>query len=831
MGIDFNKLTQNKTKIITDPTKIFDVLPDKNEKYAGYLRDVQSEVLKKWDLEGRDAHDVVIKMNTGSGKTVVGLLILQSYLNEKKGPCVYVVPDNYLLEQVKQEADDLRIKCTTNIDDINFIKGNSILIINMHKLFNGRSAFGVREKKIPINCIVMDDAHTCIDIAAEQSTLSISSDQPEYTQIFNLLKDSIKEQSEATLIEIESGSPTAYQVIPFWAWDRCFSKVLPIIHSMINPHGTPSEKDIYFKWPIVKNYLHLADSFISSKEISITLPYVPIQQIPSFDEAAHRVFMSATIEDDTKMIEHLDVEPGYVILSPQKASDIGERLILMPQSKDTKLDDTHMKNWMSLLSKKRNVVVLVPTYKRSDFWVDVADIIVRTGDQLQDTVQKLKKEHIGLVVIVNRYDGIDLPKKSCEILVIDSLPDYRSLKDKYEQYVLRGTSESDAKNIRIIEQGMGRAVRSKDDYCVIFLMNSGLIRQLYLNNSIQYFSESTRKQLELSELVQEQVAGNNYNEVLSSVLDRDPHWISASKEYIADIEYKRDRLMSDNKLAERDAYYLSANENYQAAIDKIQKLANDCKEKTLQGYLKYKLAKSFNFINKDSAQQLVKSANTLNNQLPKPISGIEYRPLEINKLNQSQRLKEYITGKYTNANNFLLAVNDMITKLKFNDVSSDVFEQAIEDLGIHIGLISQRPENIFGKGPDNLWLSYSNYNFVIECKNEAISSAISKRYCNQLNGSIEWFKTQYDAHLQMTPIMIHPSTTFENAASPNKDIKIINEEKLDLLRRQFKSFSEEIAKSNFDITAIDKGLRAYNFDTQSFSDYYTFKFTSVHKSR
>ena len=34
MGIDFNKLTQNKTKIITDPTKIFDVLPDKNEKYV-----------------------------------------------------------------------------------------------------------------------------------------------------------------------------------------------------------------------------------------------------------------------------------------------------------------------------------------------------------------------------------------------------------------------------------------------------------------------------------------------------------------------------------------------------------------------------------------------------------------------------------------------------------------------------------------------------------------------------------------------------------------------------------------------------------------------------
>ena len=39
-------------------------------------------------------------MNTGSGKTVVGLLILKSCLNEEKGPAVYVVPDSYLVKQV-----------------------------------------------------------------------------------------------------------------------------------------------------------------------------------------------------------------------------------------------------------------------------------------------------------------------------------------------------------------------------------------------------------------------------------------------------------------------------------------------------------------------------------------------------------------------------------------------------------------------------------------------------------------------------------------------------------------------------------------------------------
>lgn len=110
MSIDFNKLVKKTDKNVIDTTKIFDILPGKNEKYDGYLREVQSEVLKEWFLKSRDKKDSIIKMNTGSGKTVVGLLILQSYINEGYGPCVYVVPDNYLLEQVKLEAQHLNIK-------------------------------------------------------------------------------------------------------------------------------------------------------------------------------------------------------------------------------------------------------------------------------------------------------------------------------------------------------------------------------------------------------------------------------------------------------------------------------------------------------------------------------------------------------------------------------------------------------------------------------------------------------------------------------------------------------------------------------------------------
>ena len=61
------------------PREIFMALPSKDKQYQ-YPRDVQAEVWDRW-FSIRDKRNTIIKMNTGSGKTIVGLLILQSCLN------------------------------------------------------------------------------------------------------------------------------------------------------------------------------------------------------------------------------------------------------------------------------------------------------------------------------------------------------------------------------------------------------------------------------------------------------------------------------------------------------------------------------------------------------------------------------------------------------------------------------------------------------------------------------------------------------------------------------------------------------------------------------
>src|ERR1700752_2439960 len=107
--VDFSKLlNEDAFPAPLNPTEIFHSLPRTGTKFD-YLRDVQSKVLEAWDAR-RAERDVVVKMNTGSGKTLVGLLMLQSLLNEQAGPALYLCPNKQLVEQVHQTAREVGIR-------------------------------------------------------------------------------------------------------------------------------------------------------------------------------------------------------------------------------------------------------------------------------------------------------------------------------------------------------------------------------------------------------------------------------------------------------------------------------------------------------------------------------------------------------------------------------------------------------------------------------------------------------------------------------------------------------------------------------------------------
>ncbi|EOO08652.1 hypothetical protein IAW_02351 [Bacillus cereus str. Schrouff] len=831
MLINFDKLNADANlDPILNPIQIFDVLPRKSKKYEEYLRDVQSTVLEKWFADFREKKNTVIKMNTGSGKTVVGLLILKSYLNENKGPAVYIVPDNYLVEQVIIEATDLGIPVTRDPRSNEFIKGQEILITNMHRIINGRSVFGVEEIKQNIGCMIIDDAHACIKVAETQFSISIPRDSDLYHNLLTIFEDSIKQQSETRYLEIKDGEKGSQQLIPFWDWNQNLTQVRHSLHQN-KDNETLSNKSLFYNWPLVKDNLELANCIITGQEVLITLEYLPIEIIPSFDECQHRVFMSATIDDDSILISHFNIKKSEIeeAVTPKNANDIGERMILIPQEINPQLTENQLKSYFKALSKDVNVIVLVPSMYRAKYWEDSADLIVRTGPNLIETIDKLKSQHVGMVVLINKYDGIDLPKSACEVLIVDGLPDVRSEFDKLEQIALRGSKQILKNTIHRIEQGMGRGIRSKDDHCVVFLMGNSLVQNFYHQEAATMFTEATRKQLELAKNLSSQMKDASIEDIHSVVklcLERNSNWIETSRSTLVNVKYNSSNHFEDRVIKEREAFNNAQLRDYQKAVTIIQTLVNEVPDNKHKGYLKYKLAKYENFYNSVSAQQTIKSAKRLNSQLVHPIEGIEYEKVQFKNIPQANNINEFLLATYSSSNQFIITFNAIIDKLIFTPNSSNLFEQAIKELGEHLGFASQRPENEFGKGPDNLWGSVTNYFFVIECKNEAITDTISKGYCNQLNGSIIWFTEKYRGNMDYTPILIHPSNRFERAASPSPNIRIINAEKLESLRRNLREYAKQVAAANYETNIIASLLKTFYLEPELFRDHYTVGFVN-----
>ncbi|MCG8321578.1 MAG: DEAD/DEAH box helicase family protein [Cytophagales bacterium] len=72
MNIFEKKLQESaEPELPIDPIELYQTCAYKDG--YGYLRGIQEEVLKNWH-QSRSQRDIICKMNTGSGKTLTGLL-------------------------------------------------------------------------------------------------------------------------------------------------------------------------------------------------------------------------------------------------------------------------------------------------------------------------------------------------------------------------------------------------------------------------------------------------------------------------------------------------------------------------------------------------------------------------------------------------------------------------------------------------------------------------------------------------------------------------------------------------------------------------------------
>ncbi|WP_425803141.1 DEAD/DEAH box helicase [Desulfitobacterium sp. Sab5] len=715
----------------------------------------------------------------------------------------------YLVEQTCKQAQSFGINYSVIVDKQlpdDFLDGKSILITNIQKLFNGETKFELGSKSIPVSTILIDDAHACIDHIRNACKITLKKNQQPYLDLLTLFGPELEKQGVGTYADIKNNDYDAFLTVPYWDWQDKISEVAKILSE-----NKSLKNEIKYPWPLLKDILKDCRCIISGDSLEIAPYGLPLRLFGSYSKADHRVFMSATINDDSFFIKGLGlsaatVENPLCVLNEKWS---GEKMILIPSLIDNTLERTEIVNIYAKprTDAKFGVVALTPSFKGSKDWEKYGSVITN-HENIYYEIEKLKnKDFEKTVIIVNRYDGIDLPDHTCRVLVFDSKPFSESLEDRYFE-MCRSTSEIIAiKQAQIIEQGLGRGVRGEKDYCVILLIGTELIKIIRSKNTRKYFSQQTNLQveigLEIADYARDDIKNgisprNALLNLVNQSLNRDEGW----KEFYVEKMNELDSTLVSKKVlaifeAERKAENEYYNGNYEEACSIIQSLIDtQIKDTQEKGWYLQELARYIYPRSVSQANDYQISAHKKNINLFKPREGISITNISSLGLKRAENIIVWIQT-FESFDELKINVDSILSQLRFG-VEAERFERAFDDLGKALGFISQRPDKEWNEGPDNLWKVKDNEYLLVECKSKVSINRreIHKDETGQMNNACAWFHRNY-GDVPVKRIMIIPTKKLSHATGFNLDVEIMRENLLRKLTSNVEKFFMEFKSLDF----------------------------------
>ena len=759
--VDFRKLRRPPIgDPVLDPVEIFQTLP--KPEHVNDLWDTQAAALRAWH-QRRHERDLVIKLNTGSGKTLVGLLIGESIRREFRQPFLYLAPTRQLVTQVVEKATACGISAEAYQSrqglPASFLNAEAILVGSYHMLFNGRTVFRLlgRGEPAPLGGIVLDDAHTSAAILREIFSIVVRRSEHDalYRDLVGRFRLAFeKVHAGGRFDDMLAGRNEGVMDVPHRSWLDAEAAVRERIQSV---DGDPFR----FSFPLVRDHFRESHALVSTDAFTITPMMPTVHVVPSFADCSRRVFMSATLSDDGLLVRTFGASAESISrpITTRSVAGLGERMILAPTlsglspnsalAAARSLADT-------VRERGKGAVVLVPSERHAESWADVGEICI--GDDVSTAVDRLQERSVRaqtLPVLVNRYDGIDLPHDSCRLLVLDGKPRGASQYDLYRASVLQGLSSINIALAQRVEQGMGRGTRGAGDFCVVLLLGTDLVGWLGERGVQQILTPGTRAQVMLGREIASHVTSPE--ELLATAwqcLDRDAGWQQTHAQRIAEageVHADTRRLVAAGRV-ERRAFEMLLYARFNRACDFLTEQAQDAEwDDLFRGWL-LQLASRAAWLANDGGrgERLQVKAHTMNRALTKPQGDVQYQPLA-KGTPQATKVVD-ILEEYAIRSAVIDAIDTALADLH-PKASANRFERAIEALGRFLGFGSDRPENNTRSGPDNLWLGDGNLGFVIECKHQK-TSPINKDEHGQLRVSEQWFQGNYADWLCL-PVIVH----------------------------------------------------------------------------
>lgn len=745
-----------------DPETIFRELQIPNIKG---LWSQQADILRAYYNDFKTGSDVAIELPTGTGKTLIGLLIAEYRRRCHQDRVLYLCPTKQLAKQVYLKGQEyglpvsLLIGSQNNYSESeygNYVTSKAIGVTTYSAVFNTNPY-----KMDDANTILLDDAHSAENYISSLWTVEIKrQDNKEvFESIIELFKEDISEYTYIKLMNGGSeGYKSMYDLIPYPKYLDKLPQLIELLEANISECGNAK-----YPWSKISQNLEACQMFFSLGEINIRPLIPPTQTHSAFNNTKQRIYMSATLGEGGELERISGVRKIRKIPVPKgwdKYSN-GRRLILFPNRIFTQ--DESVKVAFGAIRNQGRALVLCPDNRTANIFVrklkiELPDFTILDSLSVEDSLEPFTTREKVVLILTNRYDGIDLSGDICRLQIIYGMPEATNLQEGFLWNRLNANAVLGELVKTRITQALGRCTRSNDDFANVIMLDPNLLKFCSKKENLVGFHPEIQAEIEFG--LSNSAMIQSVDEMVDFMNDfvNDKEYFSGINEAIIEIreEFEKKPKPAVKKLIlnvenEIDFSYALWKKELDRALEKVKLIHENLSGgKDLNGYRAWwyyiggntaYLSKKFIDIDDNLDRNYYSSALKLSHGITWMADLIRTVPME----KDIPEVDFYLATQTENVETFL---NDLglfggsfekhmkqVMELVSND-DAKKFERGLKQLGVVLGFESLLPEG--DTTPDGIWYIRDKF-FVFEAKTqEDKDDPIYSDACRQADGHRKW---------------------------------------------------------------------------------------------
>lgn len=750
------------TADVEDPESLFGDLNGRAP-HVQHLWIHQGDLLRSYTNQHEQASDHAFELPTGTGKTLVGLLIGEYRRRRYQERVVYLCPTRQLAHQAALQAAEYGVPARASLppdyEGFDAYQLNEAIAVTTYAaLFNVRPRFDSPQ------VIVLDDAHSSEQYIASPWTMQIDKSRHEqaFTQLLMQLRSQIPTSLHPDSPHSSQDARGSLHMVPTPDIADNIDELTDILDRTL-----PERSDPWFAWRQLRNHLDSCGFYLDAHTIEVR-PYIPPSMTHDpFAQANQRLYMSATLGAAGELERITGVRKIERLPLPESGKrriSQGRRLFLFPH---LSLDEEEANSLtIDRMSDAGRSLVLTGTTRKA---TAIARELEERGLPVlraRDIEQSLEPfaEDAGVLVLANRYDGLDLPGDLCRLLVFDDVPIGAGLLERFLIYRV-GASDLMRDRLRTrFEQGVGRCTRSSTDYAAVVIRGQRLTDFCLRNEVRASLSPEIQAEMKFGIENSRNMEEDDFSDLLGLFFEQGDDWQTAvqaieglreSAEVRPDVVANR---LQDVVADEVDFVYRLWARDYESAITKAVQVADylgGSETAAYRAWWYYQAgAAAWLFgLDDDNAERIAqgraffkRAASARFTTWLAPLSRGSVRidsaiDDHVDDVHAAELVIDLIEGYGYSGPRF----DNMLTRMQslLENTESSPFEQGIKILGECLGLTAQRPDDV--ADPDGIWIGHSEHVFLFEAKSEeSPGDAVSVSTVRQARTHPDWAHERAD---------------------------------------------------------------------------------------